>query len=752
VALVTLDQSEAIAALIAKIEAAGDTSPQPWLAAAAAERAAGRLPDARILLDTALGRFPQTPSVLHDRARLAEAENQWSDAASLWRRFILLEPGIWWSYTNLAHTLRMLGQTAAADTVLTETADRFTDIAGFGMALAEMAEAAGNLHQAAERWAKVVTRFPQEAEAWARQARVLRTQERTGEARALLRDALLHFPNRPALLHELARSAAAERDWPEAEQAWRLSLDGEPTAWWAVSGLAQTLWEQGRPAEAETELGRRLGDFPHEPAIYVEHARLAERRADWPEVIRRFGLCLLRFPDRTDAIIGLSMALGHLGQVAAADAVLQKAIKRTPDQTALQIALTRVPITVGSSGDPEFLNRALALQQRHPDNLDVCRNTVEAMESNYAYAELETHLVATLAQFPADERTSHALANTRVRLGRYAAAIQAFADHITRFGATSAVLKDQAAALTAAKRWPEANAVVQEARKRFPSEWSFDVILLDLLIAEQRPAEAVTLWQSLDTTTAPAGLRQALFERRNLLLGLGTDPAARTAPTANQNTIEHLITRFESLGGHGLGCEFGLLQRHYGAEPLGLLRWTEIEPHALRAALARGLEGVGAPENTVVTTPQHGDHLEYTASDRRFGMAMHTFVRADQVPEDQMFTQICRRLHYLKTKLLDDLRQGDKIFVYKNAYADLTDAEITALHTAFRQLGPSTLLCVRREDKARPFPFVEAPAPGLMIAYIDAFAVSPDGEARSLPVASWTALLTRAYQMWQPTA
>jgi tetratricopeptide (TPR) repeat protein len=65
----------------------------------------------------------------------------------------------------------------------------------------------------------------------------------------------------------------------------------------------------------------------------------------------------------------------------------------------------------------------------------------------------------------------------------------------------------------------------------------------------------------------------------------------------NSDTRDILMC-FESLGGTHQGCEFGNVQRHYGAEPLGLLRWAEMTPDNLMAALECGFEGVGDPENT----------------------------------------------------------------------------------------------------------------------------------------------------------
>jgi hypothetical protein len=43
------------------------------------------------------------------------------------------------------------------------------------------------------------------------------------------------------------------------------------------------------------------------------------------------------------------------------------------------------------------------------------------------------------------------------------------------------------------------------------------------------------------------------------------------------DAVRGFFPGFENLGGN---CEFGLVQRHFGAEPLSLLRWTATPPEA----------------------------------------------------------------------------------------------------------------------------------------------------------------------------
>jgi hypothetical protein len=103
---------------------------------------------------------------------------------------------------------------------------------------------------------------------------------------------------------------------------------------------------------------------------------------------------------------------------------------------------------------------------------------------------------------------------------------------------------------------------------------------------------------------------------------------------------------FESLAGRYRGCEFGLVQRHYGIEPLGLLRWSNITPDNLAVALERRFEGVGSKQQTELRISTDGLN-EYSTHDRRFGMAMHTFVTADKISWEPMYKQSLSRLTYL---------------------------------------------------------------------------------------------------------
>lgn len=167
------------------------------------------------------------------------------------------------------------------------------------------------------------------------------------------------------------------------------------------------------------------------------------------------------------------------------------------------------------------------------------------------------------------------------------------------------------------------------------------------------------------------------------------------------DAIRSLLLGFESLGAD---CEFGLVQRRYGAEPLGLLRWNKVTFANLLAGLAARFEGLGTREQTDLGVFDLG---EYRVRDTRYDLSMHTFVYRHQAEPGELISKVSARLGYLRDKFVDDLTAAEKVFVYKHAALDA--AAMRALHRALRAYGPVRLLCVvSAGEKATGVP--QAPA------------------------------------------
>jgi hypothetical protein len=112
---------------------------------------------------------------------------------------------------------------------------------------------------------------------------------------------------------------------------------------------------------------------------------------------------------------------------------------------------------------------------------------------------------------------------------------------------------------------------------------------------------------------------------------------------------------------------------------------------------------------------------------------------------DRFFQQQCRRLRYLRGKLLDDLAAPSKIFLYKAwPSGEATREQVLRLHRAMQRHGPNTLLYLEHEQPDHPQGLVEAVEPGLLWGYIDHFSRN---NLRDIAYPSWLSLCTTAYRM-----
>ena len=172
------------------------------------------------------------------------------------------------------------------------------------------------------------------------------------------------------------------------------------------------------------------------------------------------------------------------------------------------------------------------------------------------------------------------------------------------------------------------------------------------------------------------------------------EAAPPTAPlkvdVVDDEEIRQLLLGFESIGD---SCEFGSVQRRYAAEPLGLLRWNDVQLDNLLVALAHRFEGMGEPDNTEMPIIGNG---EYTIKDKRWDLWMHTFQFEGQADPSVLQPKMCRRVVYLRDKLLEDLSAAEKIFVY--CTAAINADQIAQLHDALGAFGPVKLLAVQPAD------------------------------------------------------
>ena len=209
-------------------------------------------------------------------------------------------------------------------------------------------------------------------------------------------------------------------------------------------------------------------------------------------------------------------------------------------------------------------------------------------------------------------------------------------------------------------------------------------------------------------------------------------------------TIADVVACFESLGEN---CEFGLVQRAVGIEPLGFFRFNYAALEALLRALDCDFADVGgAGQVEVYTEPP--PNRELMVRIRGYGFRYHTFRSIDDVSIADMHAHQVRAVDFLTRKLREDLRAGEKIFVRKGDDSARIE-QIMPLFAALRRYGPATLLWVVRADGVRQAGTVEVLGRGLLKGYIDRFAPISNPDALS---DAWLDVCYAAHALWQDNA
>lgn len=210
-------------------------------------------------------------------------------------------------------------------------------------------------------------------------------------------------------------------------------------------------------------------------------------------------------------------------------------------------------------------------------------------------------------------------------------------------------------------------------------------------------------------------------------------------PDQSELSQRELMMQFESLGQN---CEFGIVQRAHKAEPLGLLRWASIGLPNLISGLSARFEGLGAPEAVKIRLASNG---EYMADETRYKITYHTFARSSDTTPEALHEREFKRLRYLSDKLLQDIEEAEKIFVYKRDEPPTVE-QVAQLHRALREFGPNTLLWVTLADAAHTAGSVEWLEEGLLRGYVDRFA-DPDRVPSTTSVETWTVACSNAWNL-----
>ncbi len=549
--------------------------------------------------------------------------------------------------------------------------------------------------EAVRAWEAYRILFPDDPDGFIFGTLALRENGKLAEAQALSDSVLDLFAHHPRLFVERAFICFFTRDWPEAKRRFaqiRKSFPGEPEAYLRGAEIAQNL---GQHDEALGLMEAAVRQFPDSRDFLEDYARLAERLADPRRAAAAWSEHRARYAEEA-AFIGEARALANAGDPGAGEALLVEGLALHPGARALMAETARMavrradwPETVrrwtALADDPDFgteaasrLKDAERFMAGSASNTGAIGQRLEALLSRWWTLRFRSGqiLAQNIALGPHGELRNHYGGERRWAVRNDCICFLDERDFITTRFTTADVGDDGRLRLTG-------------------RDWIHPTADSYFVLEEQRPS-------------------------------IGT-----------------VLTAFESLGDN---CEFGLVQRFYRAEPLGLLRFNWSGYVHLLSALSSNFAVIDDPDCVRISRSADGELIGHVDA---YQFYYHTHRYNTDVDLAAFAKTEAVRLRYLADMLIENIEDGRRIFVRKGEGAGERD-KILRLHDCMKRLGDCTLLWVTEADDAHPSGTVELIGAGLLRGYTERFSPS-DAAGRAL-FDTWAEICDRAHQLVYPGA
>jgi len=560
--------------------------------------------------------------------------------------------------------------------------------------------------------------------------------------------------------------AHGQRQWMEANELWSRIRRRWPGHVAGYLGGGAALLALKRFEAAEAVYRYAIRNVSAAPLLLAGFAQAAEARVDWEEAERRWVALRNLYPEESFGYLGLAAVMARNGREQPAAAVLRKAARLFPDDAEVQSCARQAAASTGRERGSAASATALDEDPFDPREAQWRRAATRwsnAPERNAALLPRLTSLSLQLAEeregemvdrltaeftrrHPAIAEFAILHAMVAAHRGAHELALVRWKSAQSAFGASPWVRDGLVDSLLRLGRIDDARAELSEAARRGDAD--VGLIRMEARIAELggKWDEAVRLRRNATEADPENGIYQA--ELASALAQLDqARPAATPLPKehggastcpptpAGWGGMEDVVRRFDSLGDN---CEFGLLQRRFGYEPLGLLRWAGTTPDQLAQLLRLRFAGVGDPENLAIHTSDTG---EYWVGDKRHGMFMHSFTHTHEVDYDRFHTQQARRSRFLRDKLIEDIETADKPFVYK--CKTITVEQAVELADALHTIGPARLLVMAPEDATYADGSVEQISDALIIGY-----ARFEQPHNNVTIPRWNSMCREALRLW----
>lgn len=547
------------------------------------------------------------------------------------------------------------------------------------MEYARSAEKKGNWQVALDRWENALNKHPLTIQIHIGCASAFMNLGRFLEAKNILNAASDKFPKNHDIWHDLARLAERLGDWPEAQRCWQGFLECEGRHWWSYTALAFTLRQQNKNVEANNVMLNAQIEYPDAWELLAEHARYSGRVGDLSVALEQWKNALKLNPSLTMLHIGYSDALIAVNRIDDGYEALLLAARKCPNDSVIWMALARIAEIQKNWIEVEYFCRKYYDKKGQDSNLIILLS------------------LSILNQNRVDDFLSIFSITFKEKLDD----INLISEFIL-LSEKFSISKDNIIFNEIEKSIEHPDFTSSDHQKLLFTLTKFAKFRQNYLRYRERSQVYYVQY--------PSGrlAREMFFEacelspRDNDINHGSLEELAETLPFLNEisskEADKRVLMKFESLGGNIAGCEFGTTQRHFGIESLSLLRWASITIDNLISALNNRFLGVGIIENTIIENqPQHYD---WRARDTSYGIQMdHTHLDQKTVTQDTARKQLSIRMSFLARKLISDLEEGDKIFVYRYFKGTISNETLNQLRDAISKYNIKTKIVLVQETK-----------------------------------------------------
>lgn len=700
--------------------------------------------EARRRWERACSLYPQEFWFGESHGMVLSSSGDWAAAAEHWCRLRKQWPDQADAYLQEARALTYLELADTAENVLRIGVERLPNDARLTLEWAEAAMRRRDWRQAERRFAQVRKRFPEQPQGYLRGAEALCLARKDSDAQALLNDAIRLSPETPEMLAQIVSVAITQKNWSFAFQCclmMREKFPQSPSGWLCSIEVMRGASDFGSAERLLEDIPKRFSD---NISLLLAWARLPYTLGKKEEHIRRSQWLRSRFPDNVEVELSFIRAL--LSTERWSDAITALKGKPTAIEDHAEFSEAYGDALMGLRDWVALIEHCDLARRRWPDRFGPYLHLARAYNELGRLEEADATFEDGAAHFPDHEGLAVAFATNAQHRRDWTSAVKRWRSVRDRFPKRVEGYAQAAIALAALHQFDESENLAAQALRDFPEEADAIVASAEVAAAREDWPTAVRRWYEASQRypDRPEFRGRWFIARLNLAESENESPGSPELPPAFRDQMYEIMMRFEGLGS---GCEFGGVQRKFGAEPLGLLRWAAISPEGLCQALESEFEGVGLPANTELSVRRQSGVGEYWIDDRRLDLSMHTFVAEHEMTFERMHEKSCQRLQFLSRKLIDDLRNGEKIFLYNFSLRNLVDAEISQIFEQICRYGNNNLVCIRKADAAHSPGLVEELEPRLLVGYLDHFFTLDEGGRIHKVSEIWDTICYRAADM-----